>query len=132
MKNTVRIISLAIVLALCLATVNFASAQTNSSSLEGSWRLTSVDSDNENAADLILGMAIINLFGEISFSFSNGTVLTYISMLGKSEIKYGTYWTSGGWIAMTLDETVWLKYDVVGSMLIMSDSNGNSLIFNRK
>ncbi len=132
MKNTVRIISLVIVLSLCLSTVCFASAQASGSSLEGSWKLTSVKSDCADPVGLILAMALINTFGEISFSFSNGRVLAYISLFGQSEMQYGSYQVIGNWVVLTLSDTEWMQYDVIGSTLILSDSNGNSLVFTRK
>lgn len=132
MKNTVRTISLILVLAFCLSTACFASAQSSSNSLEGTWKLTSISGNFEEQIGAIVALALVNkLGGEISYTFSGGRFLVYVNMFGLSEVQYGSYRTSGDWLVMTNGNTEWMKYDIIGSMLIMNDESGNSLIFTR-
>ena len=133
MKNTVRFTALALTLVLILSTASFASAQASGNSLEGTWKLTGTIGDSEEFAYAGIGIALLNeLGGEISFSFSGGRLLLSVSLFGRSEVQYGTYWTSGEWLLMSADNSKWVQYDVIGSTLIISDTDGNSLIFTRK
>ena len=133
MKNTVRFMALTLTLVLILSTASFATAQASGNSLEGTWKLTGTIGDSEEFAYAGIGIALLNeLGGDISFSFSGGRLLLSVSLFGMSEVQYGTYWTSGEWLLMSGDNSEWVQYDVIGSTLIMKDTDGNSLIFTRK